>query len=93
MFWISGAKLQLLVVVLKSRCCSDQLTQYLSKYTIVYALWDEEEQGLVGAYYYAQQASVSGDSILGVINMDMIAWDSNSDHIADVHTRPIGSSI
>lgn len=69
------------------------LTQYLSKYTIIYALWDEEEQGLVGAYYYAQQASVAGDSILGVLNMDMIAWDSNSDYIADVHTRPIESSL
>jgi hypothetical protein len=69
------------------------LTQYQSKYTIIYALWDEEEQGLVGAYYYAQQASVAGDSILGVINMDMIAWDSNSDYIADVHTRPVGSSL
>jgi hypothetical protein len=69
------------------------LTQYLSKYTIIYALWDEEEQGLVGAYYYAQQASAAGDSILGVVNMDMIAWDSNSDYIVDVHTRPIGSSL
>jgi hypothetical protein len=69
------------------------LSQYLSKYTIIYALWDEEEQGLVGSYYYAQQASVAGDSILGVLNMDMIAWDSNSDYIADVHTRPIGSSL
>jgi hypothetical protein len=69
------------------------LSQYLSKYTIIYALWDEEEQGLVGAYYYAQQASVAGDSILGVINMDMIGWDSNSDHIADVHTRPVGNSL
>jgi hypothetical protein len=69
------------------------LSQYLSKYTIIYALWDEEEQGLVGSYYYAQQAFVAGDSILGVINLDMIAWDSNSDYIVDVHTRPIGSSL
>ncbi len=69
------------------------LTQYSSKYTIIYALWDEEEQGLVGAYYYAQQASAAGDSILGVLNMDMIAWDSNSDYIADVHTGPVGSSL
>ena len=69
------------------------LSQYTSKYTIIYALWDEEEQGLVGAYYYAQQAYTAGDSILGVLNMDMIAWDSNSDYIADVHTRPIGTSI
>jgi hypothetical protein len=68
-------------------------TQYNSKYTIIYALWDEEEQGLIGSAYYAQQAFNSGDSIMGVINMDMISWDSNSDGQAEIHTRPIGSSI
>ncbi len=54
-------------------------TQYDSKYTIIYALWDEEEQGLIGSAYYAHQASNAGDSIMGVINMDMISYDSNSD--------------
>ena len=48
-------------------------TQYDAKYTIIYALWDEEEQGLVGSSYYAQQAYNSGDSIMGVINLDMIS--------------------
>ena len=68
-------------------------TQYQSKYTIIYALWDEEEQGLIGSAYYALQAYNAGDSIMGVINMDMIAYDSNNDNIADLHTRPIGTSI
>ena len=68
-------------------------TQYSSKYTIIYALWDEEEQGLLGSAYYAQQAYNSGDSIMGVINLDMIAYDSNSDNISDLHTRPIGTSL
>lgn len=68
-------------------------SQYSSKYTIIYALWDEEEQGLVGSEYYAQQAFNSGDSIMGVINLDMIAYDSNNNNIADLHTRPIGTSI
>jgi hypothetical protein len=68
-------------------------TQYDSKYTIIYGLWDEEEQGLIGSAYYAQQAFNSGDSIMGVINMDMISYDSNSDGQAEIHTRPIGSSI
>jgi len=69
------------------------LTQYQAKYTILYALWDEEEDGLDGSEYFANQAYIAGDSILGVINLDMIAWDSNSDYIADLHTRPIGTSI
>ena len=68
-------------------------TQYNSKYTIIYALWDEEEQGLIGSAYYALQAFNSGDSIMGVINLDMIAWDSNSDNKAEIHTRPISNSI
>ncbi len=28
-------------------------TQYSFPYTIIYALWDEEEQGLIGSAYYA----------------------------------------
>ena len=68
-------------------------TQYNSKYTIIYALWDEEEQGLIGSAYYALQAYNAGDSIMGVINLDMIAWDSNSDNKAEIHTRPIANSI
>jgi len=68
------------------------LSQYSFPYTILYALWDEEEQGLIGAEFFAQNAASQGDSILGVINMDMIAYDSNNDGNADVHTRPIASS-
>jgi hypothetical protein len=68
-------------------------TQYNSKYTIIYALWDEEEQGLIGSAYYALQAFNSGDSIMGVVNLDMISYDSNSDSKAEIHTRPIASSI
>ena len=42
------------------------LSQESFPYTIIFALWDEEEQGLVGSDYYANQASANGDSILGV---------------------------
>jgi len=69
------------------------LTQHTFPFTIMYALWDEEEQGLVGSAYFANQASAAGDSILGVINLDMIAWDSNNDYVAEIHTRPVASSM
>lgn len=69
------------------------LSQYSFPFTIVYALWDEEEQGLVGSAYYATQASTAGDSILGVINMDMIAYDSNNDGVCNVHNRAVGSTV
>jgi len=68
-------------------------SQYNSEYTIIFALWDEEEDGLDGSEYYAHQAYLAGDSIMGVVNLDMIAYDSNSDNIADLHTRPIGTSL
>jgi len=68
-------------------------SNYNSKYTIIYALWDEEEQGLVGSDYYAHQAYLAGDSIMGVVNLDMIAYDSNSNNFADLHTKSVGTSI
>jgi hypothetical protein len=63
------------------------LSQYTTKYTIVYALWDEEEQGLIGSNFYANLASTSGENILGVINLDMIAWESNGDNKINIHTN------
>ena len=68
-------------------------TQYFPKYTIIYALWDEEEQGMVGSEYYAQQAAFAGDSIMGVLNMDMIAWDSDNDNVGEIHIRPIANTF
>jgi len=67
-------------------------TQYSSKFTIIYALWDEEERGLYGSAYYAQQAANAGDSIMGVINMDMIAYDSDNDGVGEIHIRNFGNT-
>lgn len=69
------------------------MSNYSFPFTIIYALWDEEEQGLVGSNYYANLAASAGDSILGVINLDMVAWDSNNDNVAEVHTRSVANSI
>lgn len=68
------------------------LKNYTFPYTIIFALWDEEEQGLVGSAYYATQAASAGDSILGVINLDMIGWDSNNDNKVRIHTKNVASS-
>ena len=48
-------------------------------YTVVFITFDEEERGLYGSYAYADSAYAHGDSILGVLNLDMIAYDGNSD--------------
>ncbi|MCB2219208.1 MAG: M28 family peptidase [Bacteroidetes bacterium] len=63
------------------------LTPIDFEYSIIYALWDQEEIGLVGSNYYAQQAASNGDDILSVINMDMIAWDNDEDMVAEIHTN------
>ncbi|MFM1876210.1 MAG: hypothetical protein RL266_1947 [Bacteroidota bacterium] len=69
------------------------LSQYHFAYTLVYAVWDEEEYGLVGANAYASAAENNGDSIIAVINMDAIAWDGDGDKLARVHVRPIANSV
>ena len=68
------------------------LSKFQTDYTIVYALWDNEEPGLNGSSYYAQQASSKKDSIIAVINMDMIGWDNDNDNLAEVHSRNISNS-
>jgi len=55
------------------------------KYTVVYALWSGEEQGLYGSKYYAAQAYSASEDIVGVINMDMIGWDSNSNNRVEIY--------
>ncbi|HPN34682.1 MAG TPA: M28 family peptidase [bacterium] len=69
------------------------MTGHSYPYTIVYALWDEEEPGMLGSSHYARTARTAGDSILGVINLDMIAYDRNNDFHADVHVRPYANSL
>jgi len=69
------------------------MSQIQTPYTVVYALWDEEEVGLWGSAYYAQQAAQAGDNIIAVVNLEMFGWDSNNDGLMDIHTRPIGNSM
>lgn len=71
--------------------------------TIVYALWDEEENGLNGSNFYAQAAAdtTNGntrDNILGVINMDMIGYDGDApgtagDNDFDIDVRNFANSL
>ncbi len=68
------------------------LAGYDFEYTIIFALWDEEEYGLAGSSAYATAADNVNDTIHGVINMDAIAHDSDNDSVARVHARPPGNS-
>jgi subtilisin-like proprotein convertase family protein len=55
-------------------------------YSVVFIAFDQEELGLYGSKAYADTAYlINHDTILGVINLDMIAWDSNNDYKLSVH--------
>ncbi len=65
------------------------LKNYSPKYTIVFALLDEEELGLFGSRLYI---SKQGPNTIGVINMDMIGYDSDGDYKVDLHVRNVADS-
>jgi hypothetical protein len=70
------------------------LSRYRTAYTVTYAFWDQEELGLVGSYAYAKQARDRGDSILGVINLDVIGYDSDNDSLmAIVGIKQLGDTL
>jgi len=46
--------------------------------TIVFALFDAEEQGLFGSKYYSRGARARGDSIVCMLNLDMIGDINNN---------------
>ena len=73
------------------------LSQQCLDNTIIYALWDEEEIGLRGSAFYADQAAANGDNILGVLNMDMMGYDGDApgqpgDNEFDIDFRTIAQS-
>lgn len=67
-------------------------SKYNSNYTIKFICFDEEEQGLIGSNYYATQARNRNDSIIGVINLDMTAYDANNDGMVDVHSNNVANT-
>ncbi len=50
------------------------MRNYQFEYSVRYIAFSGEEFGLYGSYHYASQAQSQGDSILGVLNADMIAY-------------------
>ncbi|HFD39399.1 MAG TPA: M28 family peptidase, partial [Anaerolineae bacterium] len=61
--------------------------QYAWDCTLRFVTFTGEEQGLLGSDAYAQMAADNGDNILGVINLDMIAYNSDAYPILELHTR------
>ncbi len=63
------------------------LSQVDLAYTVKYALWTGEEQGLLGSQAWANWAYGQGMQIKGVINLDMIAYNSDSYPIIDLYAK------
>ena len=72
---------------------ADILSQYDFGSTIRFVAFTGEEQGLHGSHYYAQDAYYQGDNILGVLNLDMIAYDSDDQPILELHAGTGAGSI
>jgi len=61
--------------------------------TMIFALFDAEEQGLHGSYHYADEADANGDNIVYMFNMDMIAYLPNDSDITVYHGSDTEYSI
>ena len=68
------------------------MANYDYENTVVFALWDEEEIGLIGANNYATTAAANNDNILGVLNMDMIGYNGDGDNVVDIDVQNIANS-
>lgn len=58
--------------------------------TLHFAFWDEEEQNLTGS---RATAPTYNNDLIGYINHDMIAYDSNNDSSFDIHVRNVANSL
>lgn len=57
------------------------MSPYNFRYTVRYLCFGGEEQGLYGSAYYASEAASAGDSILGVVNLDMVLYAPEGDDV------------
>lgn len=58
--------------------------------TVRFVLFTGEEQGMYGSEAYAAAVYAAGEDVVAVLNLDMVAWDSDGDGAALLHTRTPG---
>jgi Zn-dependent M28 family amino/carboxypeptidase len=64
---------------------AEVLSNYSFLNTVKFVAFCGEEQGILGSAAYAEEAYNNGDTILGVLNFDMTAYDGNGDGVMEVH--------
>ena len=55
------------------------LANYPLMYSVLFIAFDEEEKGLVGSFAFADSAIIQGMNLKGVINLEVLGFDSNND--------------
>jgi len=55
--------------------------------TIRFVFFTGEEQGLYGSAAYAGASSATGENIVAVLNLDMIAWDKTGGPVVNLYLR------
>jgi chitodextrinase len=66
---------------------ADILSQFQWDCTVRFVAFTGEEQGLLGSKAYALRSYNLGENIAGVLNLDMIAYNSDTYPIVDLHAR------
>jgi cell division septation protein DedD len=66
---------------------ADILSDYEFENTLRYILFTGEEQGHYGSLAYAAEAYARGENIAGVINLDMLGYDTDAWPVIELHTR------
>lgn len=73
------------------------LSQFKFNYTIRFIAFDCEELGLYGSAAYAQQAKNAGEDIVGMVSLDMIAYNDKGGNQAFIYGRdssdPVRNSL
>jgi hypothetical protein len=64
------------------------MSDYDFEYSVRYIAFSGEELGLYGSEYYSALARIAGDSILGVINGDMLAYADLQPESLEVIAKP-----
>jgi hypothetical protein len=58
------------------------------KHTLRLAFFSGEETGILGSQRYVTERAGTSDSIMAVINVDMVGYDGDCDRVADVNSNP-----
>jgi hypothetical protein len=66
---------------------ADVLAKFRFERTIRFVLFTGEEEGMLGSLQYVPLVAAGGETVAGVLNLDMIGWDAAGGPDLRLHTR------